>query len=111
MVITLNGKMELAGASHLRLGRQLSCSGAHAFQPRSCQLRPSSITKYMIMKILETWGSLNKTSKNIRTGLVGAPACRDVLKLQIQVDEKGMILDARFKMFDWFCNCLQLISH
>ena len=51
------------------------------------------------MKILETWGSLDKTSKNVGTGLVGAPACGDVMKLQIQVDEKGKIVDARFKTF------------
>uniref|UniRef100_A0A2K6GCG0 NIF system FeS cluster assembly NifU N-terminal domain-containing protein n=1 Tax=Propithecus coquereli TaxID=379532 RepID=A0A2K6GCG0_PROCO len=44
-------------------------------------------------------GSLNKTSKNVGTGLVGAPACGDVMKLQIQVDEKGKIVDARFKTF------------
>ncbi|CAD7677362.1 unnamed protein product [Nyctereutes procyonoides] len=40
-----------------------------------------------------------KTSKNVGTGLVGAPACGDVMKLQIQVDEKGKIVDARFKTF------------
>uniref|UniRef100_A0A8C0LJJ7 NIF system FeS cluster assembly NifU N-terminal domain-containing protein n=1 Tax=Canis lupus dingo TaxID=286419 RepID=A0A8C0LJJ7_CANLU len=39
------------------------------------------------------------TSKNVGTGLVGAPACGDVMKLQIQVDEKGKIVDARFKTF------------
>uniref|UniRef100_A0A8C5VAW7 NIF system FeS cluster assembly NifU N-terminal domain-containing protein n=1 Tax=Microcebus murinus TaxID=30608 RepID=A0A8C5VAW7_MICMU len=38
-------------------------------------------------------GSLDKTSKNVGTGLVGAPACGDVMKLQIQ------IVDARFKTF------------
>ncbi|KAF3813774.1 hypothetical protein GH733_018306 [Mirounga leonina] len=42
-------------------------------------------------------GSLDKTSKNATTGLVGAPACGDVMKLQIQVDEKGKIVDSRFK--------------
>uniref|UniRef100_A0A8C5WAY5 Iron-sulfur cluster assembly enzyme ISCU n=1 Tax=Microcebus murinus TaxID=30608 RepID=A0A8C5WAY5_MICMU len=41
-------------------------------------------------------GSLDKTSKNVGTGLVGAPACGDVMKLQIQV---GKIVDARFKTF------------
>lgn len=44
-------------------------------------------------------GSLDKKSKNVGTGLVGAPACGDVMKLQIQVDEKGKIVDARFKTF------------
>ncbi|XP_030273051.1 iron-sulfur cluster assembly enzyme ISCU [Sparus aurata] len=44
-------------------------------------------------------GSLDKNSKNVGTGLVGAPACGDVMKLQIQVDESGKIVDARFKTF------------
>jgi len=42
-------------------------------------------------------GSLDKTSKNVVTALVGASACSDVMKSQIQVDEKGKIVDARFK--------------
>ena len=37
-------------------------------------------------------GSLNKEDLNIGTGLVGAPACGDVMKLQIQVDENGTII-------------------
>ncbi|XP_064833903.1 iron-sulfur cluster assembly scaffold protein IscU-like [Oncorhynchus masou masou] len=44
-------------------------------------------------------GSLDKTSKNVGTGLVGAPACGDVMKLQIEVDDQGKIVDARFKTF------------
>eukprot|EP01135_Chromosphaera_perkinsii_P003968 Nk52_evm11s265 gene=Nk52_evmTU11s265 len=44
-------------------------------------------------------GSLKKGRKNVGTGLVGAPACGDVMKLQIEVDEKGMIRDAKFKTF------------
>ncbi|XP_035514008.1 iron-sulfur cluster assembly scaffold protein IscU-like [Morone saxatilis] len=44
-------------------------------------------------------GSLDKNSKNVGTGLVGAPACGDVMKLQIQVDDNGKIVDARFKTF------------
>ena len=36
---------------------------------------------------------------NVGTGMVGAPACGDVMKLQIQVDEKGKIIKARFKAF------------
>nr|XP_046225865.1 iron-sulfur cluster assembly scaffold protein IscU-like isoform X2 [Oncorhynchus gorbuscha] len=44
-------------------------------------------------------GSLDKTSKNVGTGLVGAPACGDVMKLQIEVDDCGKIVDARFKTF------------
>lgn len=44
-------------------------------------------------------GSFEKTDKNVGTGLVGAPACGDVMKLQIKVDENGKICDARFKTF------------
>lgn len=44
-------------------------------------------------------GSLDKTDKNVGTGLVGAPACGDVMKLQIKVDENGKIIDAKFKTF------------
>lgn len=44
-------------------------------------------------------GSLNKNDKNVGTGLVGAPACGDVMKLQIKVDDGGKIVDAKFKTF------------
>lgn len=44
-------------------------------------------------------GSLNKNDKNVGTGLVGAPACGDVMKLQIKVDDNGRIVDAKFKTF------------
>uniref|UniRef100_A0A8C7NIU4 Iron-sulfur cluster assembly enzyme ISCU n=1 Tax=Oncorhynchus mykiss TaxID=8022 RepID=A0A8C7NIU4_ONCMY len=44
-------------------------------------------------------GSLDKNAKNVGTGLVGAPACGDVMKLQIQVDEKGKIVDASVTTF------------
>ena len=44
-------------------------------------------------------GSLDKASDNVGTGLVGAPACGDVMKLQIKVNEEGVIEDAKFKTF------------
>ena len=45
-------------------------------------------------------GSLDKSDKNVGTGLVGAPECGDVMKLQIQVDpETNEIMDAKFKTF------------
>mmetsp|Transcript_23729 Transcript_23729/g.24339 ORF Transcript_23729/g.24339 Transcript_23729/m.24339 type:complete len:145 (+) Transcript_23729:174-608(+) len=44
-------------------------------------------------------GSLDKNKKNVGTGLVGAPACGDVMKLQFEVDENGTIIDAKFKTF------------
>ena len=43
-------------------------------------------------------GSLDKDSKDVGTGMVGAPACGDVMKLQIQVEE-GVIKDAKFKTY------------
>ena len=44
-------------------------------------------------------GSLDGGSNSVGTGLVGAPECGDVMKLQIQVDEEGTIVDAKFKTF------------
>src|SRR3984885_3059120 len=44
-------------------------------------------------------GSLDKNSEDVGTGLVGAPACGDVMKLQIKVGPDGLIEDARFKTF------------
>ncbi|PAV64535.1 hypothetical protein WR25_01637 isoform A [Diploscapter pachys] len=44
-------------------------------------------------------GALDKNDPNVGTGIVGAPACGDVMKLQIKVDENGKIVDAKFKTF------------
>lgn len=45
-------------------------------------------------------GSLDKKSSNVGTGLVGAPECGDVMKLQVEVDEKTQVIrDAKFKTF------------
>jgi nitrogen fixation NifU-like protein len=44
-------------------------------------------------------GSFDKNGEDIGTGMVGAPACGDVMKLQIKVDENGIISDARFKTY------------
>lgn len=44
-------------------------------------------------------GSFDKNDQNVGTGLVGAPACGDVLKLQIKVNEQGVIEDAKFKTY------------
>ena len=44
-------------------------------------------------------GSLDKEDPNVGTGMVGAPACGDVMKLQIQVDDNGIITDAKFKTY------------
>lgn len=44
-------------------------------------------------------GTLDKEDPNVGTGLVGAPACGDVMRLQIRVDDQGVIMDAKFKTF------------
>lgn len=44
-------------------------------------------------------GTLDKSKNNVGTGLVGAPECGDVMRLQIEVDENGVIADAKFKTF------------
>ena len=44
-------------------------------------------------------GSLDKDDPNVGTGMVGAPACGDVMKLQIKVDGDGVIEDAKFKTY------------
>ena len=44
-------------------------------------------------------GSMDKDDKDVGTGMVGAPACGDVMRLQIKVNEQGVIEDARFKTY------------
>jgi nitrogen fixation NifU-like protein len=44
-------------------------------------------------------GTLDKADANVGTGLVGAPACGDVMRLQIRVNDQGVIEDAKFKTF------------
>jgi nitrogen fixation NifU-like protein len=44
-------------------------------------------------------GSFSKDDSDVGTGMVGAPACGDVMRLQIKVDENGIIRDARFKTY------------
>ena len=44
-------------------------------------------------------GSLDKNDPNVGTGLVGAPACGDVMKLQLKISDDGIIEDAKFKTF------------
>ena len=44
-------------------------------------------------------GSFDKNDPNVGTGMVGAPACGDVMKLQIKVSDTGMIEDAKFKTY------------
>ncbi|NOY17584.1 MAG: Fe-S cluster assembly scaffold IscU [Gammaproteobacteria bacterium] len=44
-------------------------------------------------------GTLDKDAPNVGTGMVGAPACGDVMRLQIQIDDDGVIEDAKFKTY------------
>jgi nitrogen fixation NifU-like protein len=44
-------------------------------------------------------GVLDKDAKNVGTGMVGAPACGDVMRLQIQINNDGVIEDAKFKTY------------
>ena len=44
-------------------------------------------------------GSLDKNDKSVGAGLVGAPACGDVMKLQLKINDSGIIEDAKFKTF------------
>ncbi len=44
-------------------------------------------------------GSMDRSAQDIGTGIVGAPECGDVMKLQIQVDDENRIVDAKFKTF------------
>lgn len=44
-------------------------------------------------------GTLNTADKSVGTGMVGAPACGDVMRLQIKVNEQGIIEDAKFKTY------------
>ena len=44
-------------------------------------------------------GSLDKEAKDVGTGMVGAPACGDVMRLQIKVSDAGIIEDAKFKTY------------
>ena len=44
-------------------------------------------------------GSMDKNEPNVGTGMVGAPACGDVMKLQIKVSDQGIIEDAKFKTY------------
>ena len=44
-------------------------------------------------------GTLDKADPNVGTGLVGAPACGDVMRLQLRISDEGVIQDAKFKTF------------
>ena len=65
----------------------------------------SSIKRFYNSKVIDHYenprniGSLNKDESSVGLGLVGAPACGDVMKLTIKVDENNIIIDSKFKTF------------
>mmetsp|Transcript_20114 Transcript_20114/g.29737 ORF Transcript_20114/g.29737 Transcript_20114/m.29737 type:complete len:149 (+) Transcript_20114:52-498(+) len=63
---------------------------------RSCYYHENIVDHYENPRNV---GSLDKSQPNVGTGLVGAPACGDVMKLQIKVDENGVISETKFKTF------------
>ncbi|CAM8876736.1 hypothetical protein QQ045_019574 [Rhodiola kirilowii] len=72
----------------------------------SAQFEPRALVRLYHERVVDHYnnprnvGSLDKNDPTVGTGLVGAPACGDVMKLQIKVDEAtGKIVDARFKTF------------
>ncbi|RWS14265.1 iron-sulfur cluster assembly enzyme ISCU-like protein [Dinothrombium tinctorium] len=78
------------------IGRRLNISGASVEHLSARNYDPKVIDHYENPRNV---GSFEKEEKNVGTGLVGAPACGDVMKLQIKVDDDGNIIDARFKTF------------
>jgi len=88
--------------------RQLSKSVLTAVPRRTAVITPGSLAssrRGYHEKVISHYerprnvGSLPKGDADVGTGLVGAPACGDVMKLQIRVDENGVISEARFKTF------------
>lgn len=71
---------------------------------RSAVFRQASASKYTASLIdhyeaPRNVGALDKKKLTVGTGLVGAPACGDVMKLQIEVDDEGRIVESKFKTF------------
>ena len=70
-----------------------------------CCLYAKKFTRFYHKNIIDHYenprnvGSLKKDEKNVGTGIVGAPACGDVMKLQIKVNSEGKIIDSKFKTF------------
>lgn len=86
------------------ISRSLKGASNKIFTLNSSNIYASSTRNYH-EKVLDHYenprnvGSMSKKDKDVGTGLVGAPACGDVMKLQIKVDENGKIIDAKFKTF------------
>ncbi|XP_077286539.1 iron-sulfur cluster assembly enzyme [Arctopsyche grandis] len=86
----------------LGLRRAVSLTRLTLLRPPRSLSQPTALYHANVLEHYENprnVGSLDKKKKNVGTGLVGAPACGDVMKLQIEVDDQGKIIDAKFKTF------------
>jgi|UniRef100_A0A914R0Z0 Fe-S cluster assembly scaffold IscU len=88
--------------SRLRL---LATAGLNLAESRAIPSTGAVLNRSYHEKVIDHYenprnvGSLDKNDPNVGTGVVGAPACGDVMKLQIKVDDNGRIIDAKFKTF------------
>ena len=76
-----------------------SCGGTAVYENKRGKLMAYSEKVIEHFENPQNIGALDKTALNVGTGLVGAPECGDVMKLQILVDDKENIIDAKFKTF------------
>ena len=76
-----------------------SCGGNAAYKNKRGKLMAYSEKVIEHFENPKNIGSLDSRSKSVGSGLVGAPECGDVMKLQIQVDGDNKIIDAKFKTF------------
>jgi nitrogen fixation protein NifU and related proteins len=69
----------------------------HGFERKYAMAYSDKVIDYV--ENPRNFGTLDKEDDNVGTGLVGAPACGDVMRLQIKVSDEGVIQDAKFKTF------------
>lgn len=97
---TLSQRIPLSSSSSILKATQFTSPASQSFTPIIL-----SQSRSYHAKVLDHYnnprnvGSMNKNDTNVGTGLVGAPACGDVMKLQIRVDDNGIISDVKFKTF------------
>lgn len=94
-----------ASSSRAAVAPALSSSARPAIAPRVAAIATPSSSRLYHDKVIDHYenprnvGSFLKTDSHVGVGLVGAPACGDVMKLSIKVNEAGVIHDVRFKTF------------
>lgn len=100
------GGTQLAPLTMLQLARARFAPAAARAAVRPAALRiPAATTRAYHEDLIDHYenprnvGRLDKKAENVGTGLVGAPACGDVMQLQIQVDDDGTITESKFKTF------------